>query len=85
MAIDFVQLAALSSVCNAGPVVWERLSRLPDVDDSFRENFHARIVESGFHFRSAGSDNGDPRLPGSFAALFRAESEIISRGNSIKA
>ena len=56
MAIDFVQLAALSSVCNAGPVVWERLSRLPDVDDSFRENFHARIVESGFHFRESVQD-----------------------------
>jgi hypothetical protein len=38
------------------PVVWERLSRLPDVEDSFRENFHARIVESGFHFRESVQD-----------------------------
>jgi hypothetical protein len=64
------------------PAVWEQLSRLPNVDDSFRQNFRSRVAISGFHFRQSVQDltvvirafrHLLPRYSGPSQKLFRGE------------
>jgi hypothetical protein len=64
------------------PAVWERLSQLRDVEDSFRKTFRALITSSGFHFRESVRDSTImirafrhllPPYSGSARQLFRGE------------